>query len=114
MDQDEPTAYHPAVHGERRAREQRLYSPDQLMGRAPIRLRRASDKRRLALHLVLAGLLMSLTAWWVFGPRWFASPVLLVFSKGHGVHVGDLPALLLVAVAARSLLVARSISFARA
>jgi len=113
VDQDQPAAYDLAANGDRRAPERRFYSGDQLVGRTPIRLRRASDKRRLAMHLLLAVLLLSVAAWWVFVPPVFVSPVVLVFNQGHGVHLADLPALLFVAVAARSLLVARGVAFAR-
>ena len=99
--------------GERRAPEPLLYSADQLLGRAPIRLRRASDKRRLAAHLVLAALLLAAAAWWVVLPHVFAGPVLLVLGRGHGVHAGDLPSLLMLGVAGRSLVVARAVAFPR-
>lgn len=119
-----PAADHPRVEDhratsyqgdrdERRAPEPLLYSADQLLGRAPIRLRRAADKRRLAMHLLLAALLVALTAWWVLVPHVFAGPTLLVLGAGHGVHLGDLPSLLFLAVAGRSLLVARGVALAR-
>lgn len=106
MEEHQPP-YDAARDGERRARQPLFYSADQLLGRAPIRLRRASDKRRLAVHLLMAVLLISLSAWWVLVPRLFAGAVMLALTADHGVHVGDLPSLLFLAVAVRSLLVAR-------
>ena len=113
MEEHQSTANGPEGTGDRRAPEPLFYSGDQLLGRAPIRLRRATDKRRLAMHLLLAALLMWLTAWWVLIPHVFAGPVLFALSPSHGVHLGDLPSLLFVAVAGRSLLVARAAAFAR-
>ena len=112
MEAESRERYDPARHGERRAPEPLLYTREQLLGRAPIRLRRASDKRRLAAHLVLAAVLMTVTAWWVLVPRLFVGPVMFVLIEGHGLHLGDLPSLLLVAVAVRSLLIARRLSLA--
>lgn len=89
---------------ERRAPEPLLYTPEQLAGRAPIRLRRRRDKLRLMAHLATAAALAVLTAWWVVPVHAFAGPVLLSLTAGHGVHVGDLPTLLFLAVAGRSLL----------
>ena len=111
--EEQAPRYDPARDGERRARQPLLYSPDQLLGRAPIRLRRASDKRRLAAHLVGVAAMVALTAWWVLPLHGFAGPVILVLTSTHGVHVGDLPSLVFVAVAARSTLVAGRIVLAR-
>jgi hypothetical protein len=90
---------------ERRAPEPWLYTGEQLAGRVPIRLRRRRDKRRLAYHLVLALVLATLTVWWVVPVHAFTGPVLIAFAGlngDHGVHLGDLPSLVFVAVAARS------------
>lgn len=92
---------------ERRAPQPVLYSPDQLLGRAPIRLRRASDRRRLAGHLVVVVLVVPLTAWWVVPAHSFAGPVVLTLTASHGVHLGDLPTLAFLGAAARSIVVAR-------
>ena len=105
--------YDPAVHGERRAPEPRLYTPDQLLGRTPIRLRRASDRRRLAAHLLAVAILSVLTLWWVVPAHAFAGPVLLTLTRSHGVHAGDLPSLGFVALAVRSTFAAGRLSFAR-
>jgi len=91
---------------ERRAPEPLFYTPEQLVGRAPIRLRRRSDRRRLAAHLLIATALLSLVSWWVLLPHVFAGPVVLSLTPDHGVHLGDLPSLLFGAVAGRSLLIA--------
>jgi hypothetical protein len=92
--------------GDRRARQPLLYTPDQLVGRTPIRLRRAADKRRLVAHLVAAIGLLALSGWWVVPLHAFAGPVLVTLTRTHGVHIGDLPAIAFLAVAARSLLAA--------
>ena len=92
------------VTGDRRAPQPFVYTPDELLGRVPIRLRRARDKRRLAAHLLAVVALVSLTAWWVLLPHGFAGPVVVVLTADHGVHVGDLPSLVFLAVAARSVL----------
>ena len=78
---------------ERRAPEPLLYSSDQLRGRQRIYLRRRSDKLRFAAHVGGALGLAALSAWWVIPLHSFAGPVLLTLTAGHGVHVGDLPAL---------------------
>lgn len=90
---------------ERRAPQTLLYGADQLLGRAPIRLRRRSDKIRFAAHLSAAVALVALTAWWLVPLHWFAGPVVLSLTASHGVHAGDLPALLFLAGAVRSLVV---------
>ena len=112
MEQQAPR-YDPARDGERRAAEPLLYSPDQLLGRTPIRLRRASDKRRLAAHLVGVVAMAALTAWWVLPLHGFAGPVLMTLTSSHGVHVGDLPSLVFVAIAARSTVLAGRIVLVR-
>jgi hypothetical protein len=89
--------------GERRARPPLLYTRDQLLGRAPIYTRRLSDKRRLAAHLLAVVLLIALTAWWVLPRHAFAGPVLLDLTATNGVHLGDLPTVLFLAVCLRSL-----------
>ena len=91
---------------ERRAPEPLLYTGEQLTGRAPIRLRRRTDKIRFAAHLAAALTLLALTAWWVIPLHGFAGPVVLSLTADHGVHVGDLPCLLFLAFAARSTFVA--------
>ena len=91
---------------ERRAPEPLLYRPDQLLGRRAIRLRRRSDKIRLAVHLSVAVALVALSVWWVVPLHAFAGPVLVTLSRTHGVHVGDLPVLAFGGFALRSLLVA--------
>ena len=91
---------------ERRAPQPFLFTPDELLGRRPIRLRRAADKRRLVAHLVLAAALVGLSGWWVVPLHAFAGPVLVTFTAEHGVHAGDLPVLGFLAVAGRSLLTA--------
>jgi hypothetical protein len=88
---------------ERRAPEPLLFTPGQLTGRAPIRLRRRSDKFRLAGHLAAVAALLALTAWWVLPLHGFAGPVLLSLTSSHGVHAGDLPCLAFLALAGRSL-----------
>lgn len=88
---------------ERRAPEPLLFSPDQVLGRAPIRLRRRSDKIRLVAHLAAVAALLALTAWWVLPVHAFAGPVVLTLTATRGVHAGDLPSLLFVALAGRSL-----------
>jgi hypothetical protein len=90
---------------ERRGRERFLYSWDQLIGRAPIYTRRRRDKQRLFGHLAAVLLLVGLSLWWVLPLHGFAGPVLVTFGAGRGVHAGDLPTLLFLAVAARSTLV---------
>jgi len=92
---------------ERRAPQPLVYTPDQLLGRAPVRLRRRADKVRLAGHLAAAVALVGLSLWWVIPLHAFAGPVLLTLTATHGVHLGDLPTLLFGAVALRSLVVAR-------
>jgi hypothetical protein len=98
---------------DRRAPEPLLYSWDQLRRRAPIYLRRRSDKQRLAVHLGLAVGLMGLSVWWVVPRHSFAGPVILALSSSHGVHAGDLPTLVFGVIAMRSLLVARRLRLHR-
>jgi hypothetical protein len=97
------------VREERRLPEPLLYSRDQLLGRTPIRLRRKSDKRRLVAHLVAATGLVALSGWWVIPLHSFAGPVLLRLTRTHGVHRGDLPALVFLLFAGWSLTQARRI-----
>lgn len=97
----------------RRAGDRFLYSKDQLLGRERIFLRRRSDKQRLVGHLALAAGLVGLSVWWVIPLHEFAGPVLLTFAPGRGVHVGDLPTLAFLAIAARSMTRAAQISRAR-
>lgn len=92
---------------ERRAPQPFLYTPDQLLGRAPVRLRRRADKVRFVSHVAAAVALVGLSLWWVIPLHAFAGPVLLTLTPTHGVHLGDLPTLLFGAVALRSLVVAR-------
>lgn len=91
---------------DRRAPEPLLLTGEQLTGRAPIRLRRRTDKIRLAAHLVAVLGLVALTAWWVVPLHGFAGPVVLTLVSGRGVHAGDLPSLAFLALAGRSLFVA--------
>ena len=95
---------------ERRAPQPFLFTPDELLGRRQIRLRRSADKRRLAAHLALAAALVALSGWWVVPRHAFAGPVLLTLSAGHGVHAGDLPVLAFLAVAGRSMVTARRLA----
>lgn len=90
---------------ERRSRERFIYSWDQVLGRAPIYTRRRRDKQRLAAHAAAVVALVSLTLWWVVPLHTFAGPVLFTLTGSHGVHAGDLPTLLFLAVAVRSVLV---------
>ena len=91
---------------ERRAPERRLYTLDQLLGRSPIWLRRRTDKWRLASHVAATLGLLALTVWWVVPLHTFAGPVLLVVAPGRGIHAGDLPTLVFLLLALRSLRVA--------
>ena len=61
------------------------------------------EELRFAAHLGAAAALVVLTGWWLVPLHWFAGPVLVPLTASHGVHVGDLPALLFLAGAARSL-----------
>lgn len=88
---------------DRRSKQPLLYSKDQLLGRSPIYLRRRRDKQQLVAHLAAASFLVALSLWWVIPLHSFAGPVLFTFTQTHGVHQGDLPTLLFLAVAARSL-----------
>lgn len=99
---------------ERRAPEPLLYSNAQLRGRQPIYLRRRRDKVRFAAHVVGAGALVTLSAWWVIPLHSFAGPVLLTFTRSHGVHLGDLPAVPLLVVAGWSAVAARRMLDGRA
>lgn len=98
---------------ERRAPEPLVYRPDQLIGRRPIRLRRRSDKVRLAAHLTAVAALVALSIWWVVPLHAFAGPVLLTLTATHGIHEGDLPVFVFLAIAARSLFRAQRIAIAR-
>ena len=87
---------------ERRKPEPLLYSTAQLQGRSRIYLRRRRDKVRFGAHVGTAVALVALSLWWVIPLHFFAGPVLLTFAPGHGVHVGDLPTLPFLFVAAWS------------
>lgn len=80
-----------------------------MLGRAPIRLRRRSDKARLAAHVCATLAMAALIAWWVLPVHAFTGPVLFMFAPGRGVHLGDLPALVFLLVAARSVVVSAGI-----
>lgn len=92
--------------GDRRTRSRFFYTKDQLLGRAPIYMRRRSDKHRLIAHVALVIVLVSLSLWWVIPLHAFAGPVLLTLTPSHGVHLGDLPTLGFLAVALRSAVLA--------
>ncbi|MBW3606253.1 MAG: hypothetical protein KY460_15390 [Actinobacteria bacterium] len=92
---------------ERRAPQRLLYTVDQLLGRSPIWLRRRADKLRLAGHLVGSVALCALSVWWVVPQHWFSGAVLIVFAPGRGVHVGDLPTVVFLGLAVRSVRSAR-------
>ena len=99
---------------ERRRSEKRfLYTKDQLLRRSPIYLRRRRDKHRLIGHVCVAAALMGLSLWWVIPVHAFAGPVLVTLTRSHGVHVGDLPTLVFLAVALRSLVVATQLGVRR-
>lgn len=87
---------------ERRAPEPLLYRAEQLRGRSRIYFRRRRDKVRFAAHVGAAGGLVALSWWWVVPAHSFAGPVLVKLTGSHGVHLGDLPTLLFLAVAAWS------------
>jgi hypothetical protein len=95
---------------ERRTSERFLYSKDQLLRRSPIYVRRRRDKQRLAAHLGGAGVLIALSVWWVIPLHSFAGPVLFTLTRTHGVHIGDLPTLVFLAVAGRWLVTAARLS----
>ena len=97
---------------ERRAPEPLVYRPDQLLGRRPIRLRRRSDKIRLVAHVLAVALLVGLSIWWVVPLHAFAGPVLLTLTATHGVHAGDLPVLVFLALAGRSMLTVQRLATA--
>jgi len=61
-------------------------------------------------HVLATLALAGLVAWWVLPVHPFAGPVLFVFAPGRGVHVGDVPALLLALTAARSARIAGAIA----
>lgn len=103
MDHGTSTDEHVRVEQERRAPERALFTADQLLGRSPIWLRRTTDRRRLAAHVIAVVALVALTVWWVVPLHAFAGPVLLQLAPGHGVHAGDLPTLAFLALALRSL-----------
>lgn len=98
-----------APRRDRRAQQRRSYTLDQVLGRAPIRLRRRSDKVRLAAHVCATVAMAALIAWWVLPVHAFTGPVLVAFAPGRGVHLGDLPAVVFVIVAARSVIVSATI-----
>jgi hypothetical protein len=79
-----------------------LYTPAQLRGRSHIYLRRRSDKVRFAAHVGGAFGLVALSLWWVIPLHSFAGPVLLKLTPAHGVHLGDLPTVPFLVVAAWS------------
>lgn len=107
-------AWDAARHGDRRTgRAPLLLTPGQLLGRAPLHTRRRGDKARIAAHLGVAAALVAATSWWVLLPHLFAGPVVVRLSRDHGVHLGDLPSLAFLAVAARSLLAVRRIAARR-
>lgn len=87
---------------ERRAPEPLLYTTAQLRGRSRIYLRRRRDKLRFAAHVGAAGGLVALSWWWVIPVHSFAGPVLVTLTPSHGVHLGDLPTLPFLALAAWS------------
>jgi hypothetical protein len=89
--------------GDRRARQRLLYSAEQLLGRQPIYTRRTSDKVRLTIHLGVIGSVIALTVWWVVPLHSWAGPVLVTLTRTHGIHEGDLPTLVFLAVALRSI-----------
>jgi hypothetical protein len=41
------------------------------------------------------------TGWWVVADHPFAGPVLFAVTEEHGVHLGDLPAVVVLAVASQ-------------
>ena len=91
---------------ERRTPEPLLYSRAQLKGRSRIYLRRRRDKVRFAAHVGAACGLVALSLWWVIPVHAFAGPVLLKLTAGHGVHLGDLPTVPFLLVAAWSVVAA--------
>lgn len=91
---------------ERRKPEPLLYTTAQLQGRSRIYLRRRRDKVRFAAHVGGAAGLVGLSLWWVIPLHSFAGPVLLTLAPGHGVHVGDLPTVPFLLVAAWSAVMA--------
>jgi hypothetical protein len=91
---------------DRRTPEPLLYSTAQLQGRSRIYFRRRRDKVRFAAHVGAAGGLVALSLWWVIPLHSFAGPVLLRLTPGHGVHVGDLPTVPFLVVAAWSVVAA--------
>ncbi len=102
-DPTRPEAPAPDRTVERRAPARLPYTVDQLLGRAPIWLRRREDKLRLVGHLVVAIALVALSAWWVVPRHAFSGPVLFTVATGRGVHVGDLLTVAFVPLAGRSL-----------
>ena len=91
---------------ERRAPEPLLYSPEQLQGRSRIYFRRRTDKVRFAAHVGGACGLVALSLWWVIPLHSFAGPILVKLTPGHGVHLGDLPTVPFLLVAAWSAIAA--------
>ncbi|HUP71504.1 MAG TPA: hypothetical protein VM282_00510 [Acidimicrobiales bacterium] len=79
-----------------------LYSTAQLQGRSRIYFRRRRDKVRFAAHVGAAVALVALSLWWVIPLHAFAGPVLFQLTPGHGLHVGDLPTVPFLLVAAWS------------
>ena len=57
----------------------------------------------------MIALLLALSVWWVVPLHAFAGPVLLTLTRTHGVHLGDLPVLVFVAVAVRSMVAAQQL-----
>ena len=92
---------------ERRTPEPFLYSTAQLQGFSRIYLRRRRDKARFAAHVGVSCGLVALSLWWVIPLHAFAGPVLLRLTPAHGVHIGDLPTVPFLLVAAWSVIAAR-------
>jgi hypothetical protein len=67
--------------------------------------------RRSARRLFLAVAAIVIAAFWVIGEPVGKGPLLLALTRTHGIDVGDLPALLLLAWAAG--LAARAVPFRR-
>lgn len=54
-------------------------------------------------HVAGAVALVALTLWWVLPHHAFSGPVLVIVAPGRGVHAGDLPSVLFVVLALRSM-----------